>query len=184
MPPNKHLRVCSLLLLTFVPASLCGSKYSQPQAYLVGMFQHLGGAKNPVRRLSPRPLHRKDIGSKTGSSSTFVGLVPKFHPLALPGHYNQKAKMKFLNEISQVKCYVGVGHEQEEVACIKVGGYFGETALLHDLPTKVRSRPFYSTELVVNGDCAVVLLRRLLQCTRTGLALLVHADGNTSEDQT
>ena len=39
--------------------------------------------------------------------------------------------------IHQVKCYIGVGHEREEVACIKVGGYFGETALLYDLPTKV-----------------------------------------------
>jgi len=38
---------------------------------------------------------------------------------------------------TQVKCYVGVGHEREEVARIKIGGYFGETALLHDLPTKV-----------------------------------------------
>lgn len=34
---------------------------------------------------------------------------------------------------------MGVGHEREEVACISVGGYFGETALLHDLPTKVPS---------------------------------------------
>lgn len=36
-----------------------------------------------------------------------------------------------------MKCYVGVGEEREEVASINVGGYFGETALLHDLPTKV-----------------------------------------------
>ena len=43
-----------------------------------------------------------------------------------------------LRIISQVKCYIGLGHEREEVARINVGGYFGETALLHDLPIKVR----------------------------------------------
>lgn len=37
-----------------------------------------------------------------------------------------------------MKCYLGVGHEREEVASIDVGGYFGETALLHDLPIKVQ----------------------------------------------
>lgn len=36
-----------------------------------------------------------------------------------------------------MKCYVGIGQDREEVACIKVGGYFGESALLQDLPTKV-----------------------------------------------
>lgn len=36
-----------------------------------------------------------------------------------------------------MKCYLGVGHEREEVASIDVGGYFGESALLHDLPIKV-----------------------------------------------
>ena len=38
-----------------------------------------------------------------------------------------------------MKCYLGVGHEREEVASIDVGGYFGETALLHDLPIKVQA---------------------------------------------
>lgn len=43
----------------------------------------------------------------------------------------------FSKRHQQVKCYLGIGHEREEVASIKVGGYFGETALLYDLPTKV-----------------------------------------------
>lgn len=38
----------------------------------------------------------------------------------------------------QVKCYLGTGHEREEVTSIGVGGYFGETALLRDELTKVR----------------------------------------------
>lgn len=45
----------------------------------------------------------------------------------------------------QVKCYLGMGHEREEVTSIGVGGYFGETALLRNEPTKVIDQnSFYS----------------------------------------
>ena len=52
--------------------------------------------------------------------------------LSIKRHCSQLLSVTF-----QVKCYIGVGPEREEVARIKVGGYFGETALLHNLPTKV-----------------------------------------------
>eukprot|EP00903_Cladosiphon_okamuranus_P018322 g16856.t2 len=58
----------------------------------------------------------------------------------------------FIVVLGNVKCYIGVGHEREEVARIKVGGYFGETALLHGVPTK--------GSFVSSGNTRVLSLRR------------------------